>query len=118
MDNNKEPLTPELALVVDKVIDYTENMFKDGHNRTHANLKIHDADRYDEAVKTPDAELSAPPEVEELQQRADSVLHSRDGTDSSGEYDETGGPIGGTEAELDALEANFAPVDRTPHMKD
>lgn len=118
MDHSKKPVPPELALVVDKAVDYTENMFKDGHNRTQAILKIHDARRYDEAVQTSDPELEVPNVAEVVPERADSALPSRDGTEAAGAYDETGGPIGGTEAELDALEAGFTPVDRAPHMKD
>jgi hypothetical protein len=98
--------------------DYATNMFKDGDNRAAFNRKVHNAPEYDRAVRTTggaftdsvDNDAAIPlPEA--------NTLHSRDGTEASGEYDETGGPVGGTEKEIDNLETTAVPVDRTPQMK-
>ena len=117
------------------VTDYTNNMFEDGHNRTETNKKVHDAPAYDQAAHTVSPDIENPFEKESNVISLDSrrakkagvpengtntprdTFRSRDGTDASGLYDEDGGSIGGTEDELDSLEAGGTPVDKNPRMK-
>ena len=79
---------------------------------------------YDRAIHTPDNYNVVDQEIDETIIGSTTTVisldasHSRDGTDAAGLYDETGGPLGGTEQELDDLEASGTPVDRNPHMKD
>src|SRR5688572_16647500 len=97
--------------------DYLKNMFKNGHNRAVTDKMVRNAPYYDEAVQRPDEDLV--PE----QLRADNssmpldTFSSRDSTEAAGLYDESGGPLGGTEEELDSLESGGTPVDRNPRMK-
>ena len=112
MKPQKTAMTREQEVLHDTVVDYTENMFQDGNNRT---AKVKAAKAYDEAVKVPDPDM-----VTAVEADADmpvDIARSRDGTEASGIYDEDGGPIGGTPDELDSLEAGGTPVDKNPHMK-
>jgi hypothetical protein len=96
--------------------DYANNMFRDGRNRTERNRRAHNAPDYDTAAHTGEAPAEFVT-TDGLPQSLTS-FHSREGTDAAGKYDETGGPLGGTEAELDSLESCATPVDKNPRMKD
>jgi len=104
--------------------DYSENMFQEGHNRTASKGEVKSGREYDRAAHTPDNYNVADQEIDGTNTDSAATgipldtFHSRDGTDAAGLYDETGGPLGGTEKELDDLEASGTPVDRNPHMKD
>ena len=116
-------------------LDYADNMFRDGNNRV---ARIHNVKAYDNAAHTAEANEDAPyGDASDTEQLLDSNLdtmeeqmpetllatkqdtsRSRDGTDASGSDDESGGYLGGSTKEVDALEASGAPVDKIPHMKD
>lgn len=100
--------------------DYAENMFKDGHNRAERDEKVHHAPAYDAAAHRVDADLDMPTDTESplVRSTQTDTFHSREGTDAAGSYDETGGSLGGTEEEIDAMEVAGTPVDRSPRMKD
>ena len=105
--------------------DYAQEMFRDGHDRVDQDKTVIRAKKgYDEAahsgkVETPELDIS------DTLKRGNNparpaprdTAHSRDGTDSVGEYDENGGSPGGTEKELDDMEAAGTPVDRQMRMK-
>lgn len=97
--------------------DYAENMFKDGNNRAERNPKVHNAPAYDRAAHTPDSDVDMDQPTAGIASPVNTSF-SRDGTDAAGKYDETGGSLGGTEDEIDDLEATGTPVDKTPHMQD
>lgn len=114
--------------------DYSRNMFAEGHNRTQTDPAAYEAPEYDHAAHVgtyEGAEEISPDRIGDrplLDTEGNATLnpaaptpqdtsHSRDGTDASGLYDETGGPIGGTEEEIDDLEASGTPVDRSPRAK-
>jgi hypothetical protein len=113
------PIKPTPQEIKDAISndDYARDMFKDGKNGASHSPREGDSRAYDKVVH-----LGAPALLEEADNDTDVTMpleaaHSRDGTESAGEYDESGGPIGGTEEEIDAMEATGAPVDRTPQMK-
>lgn len=96
--------------------DYAENMFRDG-KQAHTPSK-RTAQGYDEAVaRDDDASAIEDNTVEMLGNTSADTLQSRDGTDAAGRDDEAGGSLGGTEEELDQLEASAVPVDKLAHMK-
>ena len=105
--------------------DYAQNMFQEGHNRTGTDPLAHDAPEYDHAAHTGEANMVGEAPDKDLESTAANpalptptdTFNSRDGTDAAGLYDEEGGPLGGTEQELDALEAGGTPVDKNPRMK-
>ena len=124
----------QIALDDANATDYADNMFRDGNNRV---ARIHGGRAYDEAAHTTQTKDDAPYDATDAEQLLDSNLdgldgeapetllatkqdtsRSRDGTDSSGSLDESGGFLGGTTQEVDALEASGAPVDKIPHMND
>ena len=114
MTAKKHAMTYEEEVTNDIVADYAANMFADGNNRTERDKKVHDAPDYDQAVQVTD------PEITNINTQSSLPLdaaESRDGTKASGILDEDGGSLGGTEAELDSLEAGGTPVDRNPRMK-
>lgn len=115
MTSDADLLKRKANTIVEK--DYLDNMFQEGENRTATESEIKSAPGYDQAVRTNDTES---PNADVITPDAVSVdtFHSRDGTDSVGIFDESDGPLGGTEKELDDLEASGTPVDRNPHMKD
>ncbi len=111
--------------------DYAENMLKDGHNRAEKDRIVREAPDYERAAKTGKRETSPTPDgwqatdaqvaPEELAHPAlpmpTGSLSSRDGTEASGAYDETGGPMGGQEEELDEMQGATRPVDRHARMR-
>lgn len=109
MASQRKHLPPEPA-TSDAIEDYTRNMFRDGHNRAEHTR----APAYDRAAHRGEAPL----EAGIAESGAVDTAYSRDGTGAAGLYDESGGPIGGTEAELDALESGATPVDRNPRMQE
>ena len=118
MAPKSQTATKEQDLADTIAADYAQSMFQDGHNRTETNKKAHDAPAYDKAAHTVDPELEEQlSEVKEPSQNNPKIYGSRDGTEASGTLDEDGGSLGGTEKEIDDLEATGAPVDRTPQMK-
>lgn len=96
--------------------DYARTMFEDGGNRAANDPRAQKAPRYNQAAHTGEAEIAADASVSTAVSAT--TFHSRDGTDAAGLFDEEGGPLGGTEGELDALEAGGTPVDRNPRMQD
>lgn len=110
-------MTREQLVELDTPIDYTENMFKDGNNRTANDAKARKAPVYDEAAHTMDPDISGDVIDLSAQQASDTTFHSRDGSDAAGLYDEDGGSLGGNADELDSLEAGATPVDKNPRMK-
>ncbi|MCC7159910.1 MAG: hypothetical protein IT281_10295 [Ignavibacteria bacterium] len=109
--------------------DYARNMFHEGHNRSERNRKIEDATAYDKAAHTSgdlpkslDSErdinpATQPKSGDEPRTQKIQTASSRAGTEAVGEYDETGGPLGGTEEELDDMESAGTPVDKTRRMR-
>lgn len=126
---------PHTATEDASVTDYTNNMFRDGNNRV-AQLK--NAKGYDNAAHEGEVKGDAPyGDGQEAETLLDSNLdaldetvpekllalkqdtsRSRDGTDASGSFDESGGFLGGATQEVDDLEASAMPVDKIPHMND
>lgn len=114
--------------------DYSRNMFAEGHNRAATDPAVHKAPEYDHAAhigKHEGAEEIEPDRIGDMPlldtegnatlnpaaPTLQDTMRSRDGTEASGLYDETGGPVGGTEEEIDALEVGGTPVDRSPRAK-
>jgi len=109
----QKKMTRDELIEVDTPIDYTNSMFEDGNNRA-AKLKAPD---YNKAAHTVDADIAGDIVDMGAQQLSDITFHSRDGSDAAGRDDEDGGHLGGTEEELDSLEAGGTPVDKNPRMK-
>lgn len=112
---NAQPMNRE---EIDPALDYTNNMFKDGNNRAENDKKVQRAPAYDRAAHQEDEGVNDFTLAADAIPASTRTAESRDGTQASGIYDEEGGPLGGTEAELDALEASGTPVDRNPRMKE
>lgn len=117
--------------------DYRQGMFRDGKNRANATEdystevpedRIADFSLSSEALRASyiasrDEDEHVSPDnrgenINPARPTPRDTFHSRDGTDAAGSYDEEGGPLGGSEDELDDLEAGGTPVDRNPRMKD
>lgn len=114
--------------------DYRRNMFAEGHNRTETDPVVHEAPGYDHAAHVGSFDGTGEIQPDRIGDKPlldtegnatlnpaaptpQDTAHSRDGTEASGLYDEAGGPIGGTEKEIDDLEASGTPVDRSPSAK-
>lgn len=115
--------------------DYSRNMFAEGHNRTGTDPAAQTAPEYTHAAHTgnyyeggeeiqpdrigdmPHLDTEGQPALNPAAPTPQDTSRSPAGTEASGLYDETGGPIGGTEEEIDDLEAAGTPVDRSERAK-
>ncbi len=97
--------------------DYAQTMFTDGNSRASRTGAAGEPGAYNRAVH---AGGSVEGDVYDtpVLSASDTTFHSRDGSDAVGTLDEDGGSLGGTEEELDSLEAGGTPVDRNPRMKE
>ena len=114
---NPKAISRHAEIAIDTPIDYTKNMFKDGNNRTRNNPDVRgaDAEVYDDAVQHGDvADFSTSFEPAEVLAMVPNALSHESGKFNA---DEEGEPLGGTEEELDDMEAEGKPVDRTDRMK-
>ena len=97
--------------------DYEQGMFASGNNRTAQPDAAGEVASYNRAAHT---NVEATDEIYDSPaiMASETTYHSRDGSDAVGTLDEDGGSLGGTEDELDSLEAGGTPVDRNPRMKE
>lgn len=118
----KEPINSMSADPIQDIaaVDYAENMFSDGNNRT-ARQSLKSTKAYDNAAHTRDAETSSmygdAAVAEDMLESTVDTFHSRDGTDAAGRDAEDGGSLGGTTEELDDFEVSGMAVDKNPRMK-